>query len=118
MLKCIDEERKTLEMVEGDFGLILPIELETESQETISEIDSFSIKIFKETNSNPIVEKTYNNIQNQTIEFELTQQESSSLPVGTYYYDLDWFQGQNFLGNIVANAIFQVKEKAGVVNEN
>lgn len=118
MFRCIDEKKKKLEMIEGDFGIILPITLETESEETITAIDSFSIKIFSEINTTPLITKTYTNIQNNTIEFELTESESALLHVGTYYYDLDWFQGQNFLGNLIAGASLSVREKAGVVNES
>ena len=118
MLRCIDEERKTLEMVEGDFGLTLPIELEVEDDETITSEDSFSIKIYQGINGQAIIEKSYSDIQDNTIDFELSKTESESLPVGTYYYDLDWYQGESFLGNIIARARFLVKEKAGVVNES
>lgn len=118
MLKCIDEKKKTLEMVEGDFGLIIPFELMLEDEESISELDSFSIKIFTEINTEPIIEKIYTDIQNNIIEFELSKQESLKMPVGTYYYDVDWFQGQNFLGNIIKKAKIDVLEKAGVPSEN
>jgi len=118
MLICKDEINKTLEMIEGDYGLALPFELTTDDAEIISDQDNFSVKIFKEINGQPLIEKTYSNIQNQTIEFVLTKEESNLLPVGSYYYDLDWYQGQYFLGNLVAKAVFLVKEKAGALNES
>ena len=59
MLRCKDEEKKALEMIEGDFGLILPFELDVEEAGAITEIDSFSIKIYTEINGEPLVEKTY-----------------------------------------------------------
>lgn len=118
MIRCVNEDLKRLEMIEGDFGLVLLFELEVEGQETISANDSFSIKIFTEINTDPIISKTYTDIQNNTIEFELTQSESELLKIGTYYYDLDWWQGQNFLGNLIAVGILNVKEKAGRVNED
>ena len=117
MLRCINEKTKTLEMIEGDFGLILPIELEVDSDETITPEDSFSIKIYKEINGQAIIEKVYNNLENNTINFQLSKEESERLPVGRYFYDLDWFQGNTFLGNIIPKAYISVREKAGVPNE-
>ncbi len=118
MLKCIDEEKKTLEMIEGDFGLILPIELQVEDDETISSEDVFQIKIYKKINHEAIIEKNYTNIQDNTINFQLSKSESNILTVGNYLYDLDWYQGNLFLGNIIAKAYLTVREKAGVANES
>lgn len=105
-------------MTEGDFGITLPIELETEDEETITSDDSFVLNIFKEINSEPLVSKTYSNIQNNTIEFSLTEEESLLLPVGCYYYDLDWYQNNSFMCNLVPKESFRVVEKAGAVNES
>lgn len=99
-----------IEMVEGDYGIVLPIRLENR---TLSSNDKFSIKIFKEINEEPIVEKEYSNIKDNTIEFKLTKEETALLSVGKYVYDLDWFQDNAFLGNILAKKKFTVKEKAG-----
>ena len=54
-----DEKKDRLEMVEGDFGIKLPIEIEGV---TIEEKDSISLKIFKEMNATPIIPKTFTNI--------------------------------------------------------
>lgn len=118
MLRCIDEETNKLEMIEGDFGIILPIELEVNTDETITSEDSFSIKIYKEINGQAIIEKEYDNLEDNTINFQLSKQESSKLSVGRYFYDLDWYQGNTFLGNIIAKASLTVREKAGVPNES
>lgn len=118
MLRCIDEQDKKLEMIEGDFGLILPIELEVDDEETITPQDSFSIKIFKEINGQAIIEKNYSNLQDNTINFQLSKEESERLSAGRYFYDLDWYQGNIFLGNIIAKAYLTVREKAGVPNES
>lgn len=118
MLKCINEEYKTIEMIEGDYGLVLPIQLEVEGEETITAEDTFVIKICQKVNETPLVEKSYSDIQNNTIEFSLTENESEKLSVGNYLYDLDWYNGQVFLGNLIAKSKFMVKEKAGVVNES
>ena len=105
-------------MIEGDFGIVLPIQLEVEDDETITDDDCFVVKIFKEINTEPLLIKNYSNIQNNTIEFNLTKEESSLLNVDEYYYDLDWYQNNTFLCNVIAKQTFIVKEKAGAVNES
>lgn len=105
-------------MTEGDFGITLPIELITEDEETITNDDEFVIKIFKKINTEPLITKTYSNIENDTIEFSMTEQESLLLSVGDYYYDLDWYQNGIFMCNLVRAEGFVVEEKAGVVNES
>lgn len=100
-----------IEMTEGDYGIVLPIELEIEGELTPS--DKFSFKIFKTINEEPIIEKVFSDIDNNTIEFQLTKAESELLEVGSYYYDIDWYQENLFLNNIIAKAKFKVLEKAG-----
>lgn len=104
------DDDTTIGMIEGDFGIVLPIEIEGIE---ITTEDQFSIKIFKNINEEPIITKTYSNISDNTINFELTKEESQLLKKGYYYYDLDWYQGNKFLGNLIANARFKVLEKAG-----
>lgn len=105
-----NEERNRLEMIEGDFGIKLPIEIEGI---TLDAIDSISLKVFKGVNENPIITKTFENISNNTIELEFSKEETKLLSVGNYYYDIDWFQGEAFLGNIAAKKKLWVQEKAG-----
>ena len=107
------DDDTTIGMIEGDFGIVLPINITLEEGETITPQDQFSMKIFDRKSENPLVEKTFNNITNNTMNFKLTKEESNLLKVGTYYYDIDWFQGENFLGNITAKAKFKVLDKAG-----
>ena len=104
-------EDTKISMTERDFGIVLPIELELNSE--ITSKDNFSIKIFKKINEEPIIEKTYSNIIENTINFQLTEEESKLLEVGSYYYDIDWYQENSFLNNIIAKAKFKVSEKAG-----
>ena len=104
------DDDTTIGMVEGDFGIVLPIEIEGAE---LSSNDQISINIFDRTSEEPLITKTFNNITNNTIDFKLTKEESQLLKVGTYYYDIDWFQGENFLGNITAKAKFKVLDKAG-----
>ena len=112
-----NDESLLIEMVEGDYGLTLPITLNVDDTVFNSE-DQFAIKIFKEVDGEPLVSKEYSNINNNTIEFSLTQEESNKLPKGRYYYDIDWFQGNSFLGNVVGKKVFKVLDKAGGVNGN
>lgn len=112
-------EDTTIKMVEGDYGIVLPIELSLESTEQeITSSDKFSIKIFKDINSTPIVSQEYSNISNNTIEFKLTKEESEKLKVGKYKYDIDWYQDNTFLSNLLAKKLLIVEEKAGAVNES
>lgn len=104
------DDGTTIGMVEGDFGIVLPIEIEGIE---ISSNDQFAINIFEKVNENPILTKNYNNISNNAIEFKLTKEESKLLKVGSYYYDIDWFQGESFLINLTAKAKFKVLDKAG-----
>ena len=106
----LNEKMNRLEMIEGDFGIKLPIEIEGI---TLDATDSISLKVFKEVNATPIITKTFQNISNNTIELEFSKEETKLLSVGNYYYDIDWFQGDEFLGNIVAKQKLCVKEKAG-----
>ena len=97
-------------MVEGDFGIVLPIEIEGIE---ITPEDEFVFKIFKNKNEQPILSKVFRNISENTINFKLTKEESELLKVGKYYYDIDWYQNETFLNNLVASSMFRVLEKAG-----
>ena len=105
----------TIEMVEGDWGEVLPIELLNETTED----DKFIINIFKNiSSSEPLITKSFENIQNNTINFKLTEDESKLLKVGVYFYNIDWYQDDNFYTNIIASKTLKVKNKAGKENEN
>ena len=81
-----NSESLLIEMVEGDWGEELPLEIESESEITSS--DKFIIEIFKDVRSRePIITKKYSDIKENTINFRLTQEESEKLKVGTYYYN-------------------------------
>lgn len=105
------DENLNIKMIEKDYGLKLPIQLETD---VLGNEDKFVIKIFKRINEKPIIVKEYENIKENTIEFELTKEESELLKVGRYFYDLDWFQENLFLGNIIAKKKIIIEEKAGI----
>lgn len=108
----VDEEKMRIEMTEGDFGIVLPIEIDIEEAE-ISNIDKFILKIFKEINGEVIIEKVFEKIENNTLELKFTQEESKKLEIGDYFYDLDWFQEDAFLSNILAKKKIVVTDKAG-----
>lgn len=108
----VDEENKKIAMTEGDFGITLPIKINIEGTE-LSSTDKFVLKIFKGINEDAIIEKVFENITNNTIELKFTKEETEKLEVGNYYYDLDWFQEDIFLSNILARKKFTVREKAG-----
>lgn len=108
----VDEEKKKIFMTEGDFGITLPIEVDTEGME-LTRDDKFVFKLFKEINGGAIIEKVFENITNNTIELIFTQEESNQLDIGDYYYDLDWFQEDVFLSNILRKKKFKVNDKAG-----
>lgn len=107
-----NSESLLIEMVEGDWGEELPLEIETESEITAS--DKFVIEIFKDIRSRePIITKNYENIQENTINFRLTQEDSEKLKVGTYFYNIDWYKENSFLSNVVRSKMFKVIDKAG-----
>lgn len=107
-----DEDKKKIEMTEGDFGIVLPISI---SGIELNGSDKFSLKIFEEIDGEPIITKTFENIVDNTLELQFTQEESQKLEVGSYYYDLDWFQDDTFLSNILRARTFKVNDKAGKV---
>lgn len=108
----IDEKKKRIEMTEGDFGIVLPISI---GGIEVTDSDKFSLKIYKEKDGEPIIEKIFENIDNNTLELQFTEEESKKFEIGDYYYDLDWYQKGAFLSNILASRKFTIKDKAGKV---
>ena len=99
----------SLQMAEGDFGVQLPIIV---SGTTLSASDTIKVTIKKNRNAVATVEKTYTNIADNTIPFELTEAESARLPVGAYVYAIDWYQNGSFLCNLIPCGVFKVVDKA------
>ena len=104
-----DASMNALQMTEGDFGVKLPI---TVSGLTLTENDQISVIIKDSMNGDTILEKTFSNIQDNTINFELTSSESELLPVGSYVYRMDWFQSGHFMCNLIPTNAFKVVDKA------
>ena len=98
-----------LKMTEGDYGMALPI---TISGTTLTASDEVVMTIKSKANGDTILTKTYDNIDKNTFNFELTEAETQLLPVGSYVYSLDWYQDGAFMCNIIPCAAFKVVDKA------
>ena len=98
-----------LQMTEGDFGVRLPI---TITGPTFTAADEVKLTIKSSMNGSTILEKTFDNISQNTVNLILTASESALLPVGKYVYSLDWYQSGQFLCNIIPFAAFKVVDKA------
>ena len=99
---------KKIIMTEGDFGLDLPIKINGATFETN---DKIKMLIKHQKNGLALIEKEFQNIQNNTINFFLTKEESSILKPVDYVYILDWYRNNDFLCNIVPDGTFQVEDK-------
>lgn len=95
-----------LTMCEGDFGVKLPI---TINGVTFAAGDEIRITI--KNGEQALVTKTFDNIAQNTVNLELTEEESALLPVGEYSYSLDWYQDGVFLCNIIPFGFFVVGDK-------
>lgn len=98
-----------LQMVAGDYGVELPI---TVTGVTFAATDEMKLAVKNSRSGETLIEKTFNNIQQNTINLELTEAESALLPVGCYTYILDWYQNGAFLCNVIPAAHFKVVGKA------
>lgn len=100
---------QNITMTEGDFGVALPV---TISGTDFSEGDSVKITIKDKANGTTKLEKTFSDIQNNTVNLELTESESELFPPGAYIYTLDWYKESVFMCNIIREALFKVVDKA------
>ena len=99
--------KTTLQMVEEDFGIKLPI---TITGATFGAYDSVRITI--KNGEATVIQKDFTNISKNTVDLELTEAESSLLKVGSYLYSLDWYQDGAFMCNIIPSAVLKVVDKA------
>ena len=97
-----------LSMVEGDYGLTLPLII---NGITISTDDKLNFYIKKDKNSEKIVDQNYENIENNTINLTFSKEESDRLPIGNYKYAIDWYKQDTFCGNIIKEKDFEVEDK-------
>ena len=93
-------------MVKDDYGIILPINI---SGVTITNLDSIRFSLKRKTSI--VISKYFTNISENTVNLELTEQESSLLEVGQYTYSLDWYQNGIFMCNIIPQGKFKVIDK-------
>jgi hypothetical protein len=100
---------QSLTMVEGDFGIKLPV---TVSGIEFGTQDSIKVVFKTERNGSVLLEKSFTGIAENTFDIELTEAESALFPVGAYVYTLDWYQDGNFMCNIIPCADFKVVDKA------
>lgn len=104
-----DTKGLTVSMAEGDYGIALPVEIiGTE----LGEQDSIKLTFKDSANGNEILSKTFDGITGNTVNLELTEEESARFSVGSYVYCLDWYQSGNFMCNIISIAPFKVVDKA------
>lgn len=100
---------QNLSMAEGDYGVQLPITING-TELTLS--DSIKVTFKTARNGETILEKDFSSILNNTINLELTEEDSAKLPVGVYAYSLDWYQHGVFMCNIIPCSILRVVDKA------
>lgn len=96
-------------MVEGDWGVELPITFE---DITLTASDELKFVIKSASDGDVLVTKVFTNISENTINLALTASETALLPVGTYVYSLDWYQSGAFMCNLVPCGVFRVVNKA------
>ena len=99
-----------ISMAVGDYGIDLPI---TISGVTIDSYDELRLVINRAADNATVLEKTFSGIQQNTVNLELTEEESTGIPVGKYEYSLDWYQNGVFMCNIIPRSAFRVVSKVG-----
>jgi hypothetical protein len=96
-------------MVEGDFGLALPF---TVSGIELSATDKLKFTFKQTVNGKTMLEKVFENIENNTVKLEFSEEESALFVPGTYAFSLDWYQDGVFCGNLIENGTLKVVDKA------
>lgn len=96
-------------MSEGDYGIALPV---TVSGVEFAPTDTLVFTFKTAKNGETILTKSYTDIQDNTVELILSENESALFPVGGYVYCLDWYNGDSFLCNIIPSASLKVVDKA------
>lgn len=100
---------QNLSMAEGDYGVQLPITING-TELTLS--DSIKVTFKTAKNGETILEKDFSSILNNTINLELTEEESALFKVGAYVYSLDWYYNGVFQCNIIPCSVLRVVDKA------
>lgn len=99
----------TIQMAEGDYGIQLPV---TVSGTTLTASDTLKFVILTAKNGRVLLEKEYTNISENTVNLELTEEESALFTPRIYTYRLDWYQDGQFMCNVIPEATFRVVDKA------
>ena len=97
-----------LQMVEGDYGMTLPVEI---TGSTLGSADSIKFTFKAVLNGSVVLEKDFDSITDNTVELQFTEAESGLFHVGSYLYSLDWYQDGRFMCNIIPAARFKVVDK-------
>ena len=98
-----------LEMTEGDYGIDLPV---TISGATIGAGDSLKFTFKEAADGDVLLEKDYDEIENNTVNLSLTEEESALFKANkTYFYALDWYQDGGFLYNVIPRGVLRVENK-------
>lgn len=98
-----------LSMAEGDYGIKLPIIVHGAE---FAASDTLRFTFLEAPNKREILQKEYTEIEQNTVNLEFLESESSLFTPGNYYYRLDWYQSGNFMCNIIPQSIFRVVDKA------
>ena len=109
MWALLTEDGANISMVEGDYGIVLPINVDGIE---IAPEDSIKLTVKDEKNGTEIFNKDFTGITDNVIPLSLTSTESGDLTVGKYVYNLDWYHNSTFLCNIVNCAMLKVVDKA------
>lgn len=97
-----------ISMIEGDYGLELPITI-TGAEISPDESIKFTIR---DNSGETKIEKIYTNIIDNIINFSLTKTEAAKLKSNKkYFYSIDWYRNEEFLGNVINGNEFNVEEK-------
>ena len=94
-----------LQMDEGDYGVALPFVVKGT---TLTAAECMRFVFMDGQSGETVLEKSFTDIQNNTVLFILTQEESAQLPGGAYVYDLEWYQDGVFQCKLIQNGIFKV----------
>lgn len=94
-----------LQMDEGDFGVALPFIVKGT---TLTAADCMRFVFMDGQSGETVIEKSFTDIQENTVDLVLTEAESEQLPAGAYVYDMEWYQSGVFQCKLIQNGIFKV----------
>ena len=94
-----------LQMDEGDFGIALPFIVKGT---TLTASDCMRFVFMNGQSGETILEKSFTDIEDNTVNFVLTEAEGDLFPGGAYVYDLEWYQDDVFQCKLIQNGIFKV----------